>query len=204
MSRHTSYLTAPNLVSGSRVALAVAFVAVEAAPVRVALLLVASFSDFLDGWLARRAELTSRFGALLDPVADRLFVMAVVFTFVAEGHLSAWHASALLFRDVLSLIGWIVARNVRWLRAIPFRARKAGKLVTALQFLALLSVLLAPSLVNALVLAAFVVGVVATVDYTLMLWRERDRDEDRDEDCDHERAPDAERDADRAAASSSR
>lgn len=178
MSTNASYLTAPNIVSGSRVALAVAFVAVEAAPVRVALLLIASFSDFLDGWLARRAELTSRFGALLDPVADRLFVMAVVFTFVAEAQLSAWHAAALLFRDVMSLIGWFVARNVSWLRAIPFRARKAGKLVTALQFLALLCVLVYPSLVNALVLAAFIVGVVASVDYTLMLWRERDRDRD--------------------------
>ena len=177
MSTNASYFTAPNIVSGSRVALAVAFVAVEAAPVRVVLLLIASFSDFLDGWLARRAEITSRFGALLDPVADRLFVMAVVFTFVAEAQLSAWHAAALLFRDVMSLIGWFVARNVRWLRAIPFRARRVGKLVTALQFLALLCVLLYPSLVNALVISAFVLGVIASVDYTLMLWRERDREQ---------------------------
>ena len=198
MRTNATYLTAPNIVSGSRVALAVAFVAVEAAPMRVALLVIASFSDFLDGWLARRAELTSRFGALLDPVADRLFVMAVVLTFVAEAQLSAWHAVALLFRDVMSLVGWFVARNVRWLRAIPFRARMAGKLVTALQFLALLSVLLFPSLVNALVVSAFVVGVVATVDYTLMLWRERDRDRDGDRDGDR----DSDVDRDRAAATS--
>jgi CDP-diacylglycerol--glycerol-3-phosphate 3-phosphatidyltransferase len=175
-TRATAYLTVPNLVSGSRVALAMGFVAVDAVPVRVVLLLVASFSDFLDGWLARRARITSRFGALLDPVADRLFVMAVVFAFLAEGQLSVWHAVALLFRDVMSLIGWFVARNVSWLRSIPFRARRAGKLVTVLQFAALLCVLLYPSAVNPLVWTAFVIGVVATVDYTLMLWRERDRE----------------------------
>ncbi len=173
MERSEAYLNAPNIVSGSRVLFAVAFVAVETTPLRVALLLVATFSDFLDGWLARRAHTTSRFGALLDPVADRLFVMAVVFTFLAEGQLSAWHAIALLFRDVMSLIGWFVARNVAWLRSIPFRARKAGKLVTVLQFAALLSVLLYPRAVNPLVGLAFAIGVVATVDYTLMLWRER-------------------------------
>ncbi len=173
MDRSDAYLNAPNIVSGSRVIFAVAFVAVETTPWRVALLLVATFSDFLDGWLARRTQSTSRFGALLDPVADRLFVMAVVFTFVAEGQLAVWHAIALLFRDVMSLIGWFVARNVAWLKAIPFRARNAGKVVTVLQFAALLCVLLYPPAVNALVGLAFAIGVVATVDYTLMLWRER-------------------------------
>ncbi len=175
MSTYSSYVTPPNIVSSSRVALAAAFVLVDAVWLRVVLLLMATFSDFLDGWLARRAKVTSRFGALLDPVADRLFVLTVVGTYLVEGHLTAWHAVALLFRDLMSVIGWFVARNVSWLREIPFRARKPGKLVTVLQFAVLLCVLVYPSAVTALVLASFGIGVVATVDYTLMLWRERDR-----------------------------
>ncbi len=173
MHRSTEYLNAPNLVSGSRVILAAAFVAVETTSLRAALLLIATFSDFLDGWLARRAQSTSQFGALLDPVADRLFVMTVVFTFLVEGQLTIWHTVALLFRDVMSLIGWFVARSVAWLRSIPFRARTAGKVVTVLQFAALLCVMWYPPVVTPLVALAFAIGVVATVDYTLMLWRER-------------------------------
>lgn len=173
MPSSARYLTLPNLVSSSRFVLAVGFVLADSAPVRLGVLLVASFTDFLDGWLARRSRRTSRFGALLDPVADRLFVVAVVVTFLIDGQLRPWHAVALLFRDVMSVIGWFVARNVSWLRPIPFRARWPGKVVTALQLLVFVAVLLWPVAVDGLVLAAFVLGVVATVDYTLMLWRER-------------------------------
>lgn len=173
MSSHDRYLTLPNLVSGSRFVLAVVFVAVEAMPVRIAVLVIASFTDFLDGWLARRSQRTSYFGALLDPVADRVFVLAVVGRYLADGLFTPWHAFALLFRDVMSLIGWFVARNVSWLRPIPFRARWPGKVVTALQFAAFVAVLVAPALVTPLIALAFALGVVATVDYTLMLWRER-------------------------------
>ncbi len=173
MTDRSTYLSLPNLVSGSRFALAIGFLAVDAVPARVAVLVVATFTDFFDGWLARRQKVTSRFGALLDPVADRTFVLAVVIQFLVDGLLLPWHAAALLFRDVMSLIGWFVARNVSWLRAIPFRARWPGKVVTALQFTAFLSVLLAPGYVTPLVLLSLVISVVATTDYTLMLWRER-------------------------------
>lgn len=145
----------------------------DGAPTRLALIGVASLTDFLDGWLARRAKVTSRLGALLDPVADRFFVLSVVATFLMSGQLAVWQAVAILFRDVMSVIGFFVARNVSWLRTIPFMARPLGKLVTAMQLLAFLSVLVLPAWVNALVIAIAVAGVLATVDYTWMLWRER-------------------------------
>ena len=168
-------LTVPNLVSTSRVVLAVGFLALDAVPVRLALIGVASLTDFLDGWIARRTRVASRFGALIDPVADRFFVLCVVIAYVLSDQLSAWQAVVIFFRDIMSLIGWFVARNVSWLRPIRFRARPLGKVVTALQLLTFIAVLLAPTTVNGLVIAVGVLGVVATVDYTLMLWRERVR-----------------------------
>jgi hypothetical protein len=50
-----------------------------------------------------------------------------------------------------------------------------GKVVTVAQLLTFLAVLLAPSVVNALVIIVSLLGLTATVDYTLMLWRERVR-----------------------------
>ena len=71
----SSVFTLPNIVSSSRVVLAVGFVATEVTTTRLALICIASLTDFLDGWIARRTKVTSRFGALLDPVADRFFVL---------------------------------------------------------------------------------------------------------------------------------
>ncbi len=166
-------LNLPNLVSSSRFLLAAGFVVADGLFLRLGLIGLASFTDFFDGWLARRQRLTSRLGALLDPIADRVFVLAVVLTFVAGGELRPWQAAALLVRDVMSVVGWFVARSTPSLRAIPFRARWPGKVLTALQLAVFLAVLVRPAWVTPLVLVAAALGVLATTDYTLMLWRER-------------------------------
>lgn len=170
-----SLFTLPNLVSTSRFALALGFVAADAAAVRLALIGVASITDVLDGWLARRTKVVSRFGALLDPVADRFFVLGVVVSYVAGGQFTPLQAALVLFRDVMSVIGFFVARNVSWLRAIPFTARLLGKLVTGAQLLTFLVVLLRPQFTAFMVWVVAALAVAATVDYTLMLWRERTR-----------------------------
>lgn len=164
----------PNLVSASRLLLAAGFAMTDSVAWRLGLLATAAVTDMLDGWLARRTQVTSRFGALLDPVADRLFALAVVLSYVAGGELRAWQAVAVLFRDVMSVVGFFVARAVRWLRPITFRARWLGKVVTVLQVALFVAVLAWPAAVDRLVLLVAAAGLAATVDYTLMLWRERD------------------------------
>ena len=172
MSR-SRFLTLPNLVSSSRVMLAFGFIAYSAPPMRLALIGMASVTDVLDGWLARHAGVTSRLGALLDPVADRFFALSVVFAYLVGGQLSAWEGVAILFRDVMSVIGFFVARTVSWLRPVKFMARPLGKIVTAAQIFVFLAVLLRPTWVTSLVVLVALLGVLATIDYTLMLWRER-------------------------------
>lgn len=174
MARPTLF-TLPNLVSSSRVALAVGFVAYDTVPTRLALIGIASLTDFLDGWLARRTKVASRLGALIDPIADRFFVLGVVIAYVMGGQFSVWQAIAIMFRDVMSVIGFFVARNVSWLRPIAFKARWIGKAVTVAQLLTFLAVLLLPGVVDALVVLVAALGLAATIDYTLMLWRERVR-----------------------------
>lgn len=172
----TRVFTLPNLVSTSRVALAIGFVASDAVPVRLTLLGVASLTDFLDGWIARRTRAVSRLGALVDPIADRLFVLGVVISYLIGGEFRAWQAFVILFRDVMSVIGWFVARNVAWLRPITFQARLVGKLVTVFQLLTFVAVLLMPRAVTPLLVIVGALGLIATIDYTLMLWRKRVQD----------------------------
>ena len=166
-------MTLPNAVSMSRLLLAAGFVAMREPAARVALLIVASITDFLDGWLARRRRSVTRAGALIDPVADRLFVFTAVCTFLVEGAISWASYFILISRDIATGIGFLVARSVPWLRAVEFRARWLGKLVTVLQLVTLIAVIVAPGLVPPLVVAVGVTSAASIADYTLTLWRER-------------------------------
>ena len=166
-------LTLPNAVSMSRLVLSAAFVALRAPSSRFALLVVASATDFLDGWLARRRHATTHSGALIDPVADRFFVFTALSTYLAEGALTLGAYFILLSRDIATLIGFIVARSVPWLRAVEFRARWLGKVVTVLQLVTLMAVLVVPASVSWLVMLVAAASAASIADYTLALWRER-------------------------------
>ena len=166
-------LTLPNLVSLSRLALAAAFVLADSGSVRVVLVLVAAFTDYLDGWLARRRQETTPLGALVDPIADRAFVLTAVCTYLIAARLTVGQYFALIARDLATAIGFLVARSVSWLRPVPFRARWLGKLVTALQLAALVAIERLPERVPLLVTLVAIASAVAVADYTMALWRAR-------------------------------
>lgn len=171
--RRRALLAAVNALSLSRVALAALFPLVGEPVWRVSLVLFAGASDFLDGWIARRSNLATRLGAIVDPIADRLFVLTAITTHLVEGSLGIAQYGALLARDLATAIGFLVARSLPCLRAVELRARWAGKVVTVLQLATLLALSLRPALVAPLVAAVLVSSVWAIGDYTLMLWRER-------------------------------
>jgi len=166
-------VTLPNAVSMSRLLLAAAFVLVHDPVFRFAVLLTAAGPDFLDGWLARRQRATTKSGALIDPIADRLFVLTAVTTYVVEDAITTGAYFIVLSRDIATLIGFVVARSVPWLRAVVFRARLLGKLVTALQLLTLMAVIATPTIVPSLVRVVGAASAASIADYTLALWRER-------------------------------
>jgi cardiolipin synthase (CMP-forming) len=166
-------LSPPNLISLSRLAMAGVFLGMRDADWRLAMVLLAMASDVLDGVIARVSHSATKIGALIDPIADRVFMLVAFITVTVEGLISPWQLGLLLVRDVMTVVGWFVARNVSWLRRITFQARWPGKGVTVLQFVTLLAALQAPRLVAGLALACGILAIVATTDYTLMLWFNR-------------------------------
>ena len=60
---------------------------------------VASVTDALDGWIARRRKSESTFGKLMDPLADKLLVVAALVSLVSLGRLSAWVAMVIIARE---------------------------------------------------------------------------------------------------------
>ncbi|GAC1652808.1 MAG: hypothetical protein NVS4B3_15330 [Gemmatimonadaceae bacterium] len=168
-----AFRTLPNLLSLSRLVLAGCFPLVPEAGDRAALIGAAAATDFLDGFIARRARLTSKWGALIDPIADRAFVLVAVTTFLFAGELAVWQYIVLLSRDLMTAIGFLVARIVPWLRPVEFKARAPGKVVTSLQLITLLMVILLPRTVPLLVVATGLTSAFAVADYTRVLWRAR-------------------------------
>ncbi|QRK10220.1 CDP-alcohol phosphatidyltransferase family protein [Archangium violaceum] len=174
MRRRTS-LTLLNALSLSRLPLAAVFVVLEDPLVRVGLVVAAALTDFLDGYIARHKHLESPWGALIDPIADRAFVMVALLAFVLEGRLTPLEFGILVVRDVATGLGFVVARIVPRFRPVQFKARMLGKVVTTLQLGALLAVLLVPVLVRPLVIAVGLTALASVVDYTAAVWRARAR-----------------------------
>jgi phosphatidylglycerophosphate synthase len=172
--RRSTLLTVPNLLSLSRLPMAAAFVMTSETPARLALIGTASATDMLDGWLARRGHPT-RVGALLDPVADKIFVLAALSSFLFAGVIGTAQYFLVLSRDLATAVGFIVAYYVPGLDPTAFKARVSGKIVTVLQIAALLVLLLRPSDFRWILAPLVAASVWAIVDYTLMLHRTRVR-----------------------------
>lgn len=129
---------------------------------RLLILAVAAATDLLDGALARRLG-SSRFGAFIDPVADKLF-MAAAFLVVALSRQLTWYEiSAVLLRDLVATIAFLVTYFSGRAMAIP--ARLGGKAVTVAQVLTLIAFLTDSSLVRPLAWATGAVALYAIWDY---------------------------------------
>ncbi|MFL5503492.1 MAG: CDP-alcohol phosphatidyltransferase family protein [Gemmatimonadaceae bacterium] len=174
MSRR-ALLNLPNTISLSRVVLALAFVLVSDPWDRIALITVAGLTDFMDGWLARHEKSASTAGALLDPLADRIFVLVAISTYLVEGELGTSQYFIFLIRDIATAVGFLVAKIIPTLRPAVFRARMLGKVVTVMQLVALVAILVMPELTDALILTIGVFSIASVVDYTIALWRGRAR-----------------------------
>jgi CDP-diacylglycerol---glycerol-3-phosphate 3-phosphatidyltransferase len=93
---------------------------------------VAMTTDWFDGRLARRHGWTSPLGSLLDPIADKVLVLAALVMLVAQGVVPAWMVAAIVVREVL-ITG---LRQAAIERGVVLAARDLGKLKTWAQAIA--------------------------------------------------------------------
>ena len=80
---------------------------------------IASFTDALDGFLARRLQVTSKIGALLDPVADKILLSGSFLTLGLKGVIPVWLTVIVLGRDLLILSFAIIALARKMRRDFP-------------------------------------------------------------------------------------
>ena len=156
------WFTPADALTALRLPLAVAFPLVTAMPARLAIIGVAAASDVCDGILARRYG-GSRAGAVLDPVADKVFMASAFLTLWRSGLLLWWEIAAVLVRDLVAAVGGLTV----WLsgRPVALPARAGGKAVTVGQILTLVAFVAESPLVRPLAWATAAISVYALWDY---------------------------------------
>jgi CDP-diacylglycerol---glycerol-3-phosphate 3-phosphatidyltransferase len=125
---------------------------------------LAAFTDGLDGYIARRRRDITTFGKLMDPLADKLLIIASLVSLVSLDRLSAWVAMVIIARE-LAVTG---LRAVAVEQGVVISASWLGKLKTVLQVGAVFALIIwnpSPTWVDALVYLAVAVTVISGADY---------------------------------------
>ncbi len=161
-------LTLSNSLSFLRAPLAFLFL-FENTTLRIVAIVLAMFTDSIDGYLARRRKAVTRFGAILDPAMDKLFVLFTLSVLFSESRLEVWQGCAMISRDFfLCLFGLYLSLSGYW-RSYKFTAIRWGKVTTALQFLVLIGLTLGVSFPSSFYGIFIVFGMLAFIE----LWQIR-------------------------------
>ena len=131
---------------------------------------LAAFTDGLDGYIARRKKQVTTFGKLMDPLADKLLVIAALISLVSLDRLEAWVAMVIIARE-LAVTG---LRSIAAERGVVIAASWLGKLKTALQIAAIICLIAfdpAPTWVDILLYLAVAVTLISGADYFLGIRR---------------------------------
>ena len=135
---------------------------------RLAALLVfciASFTDFLDGYLARRDHLVTDFGKFMDPLADKLLVCSALICMVGLRQLPAWYVIIIIGREFIISGFRLVASD----NGIVIAASWWGKFKTVSQMVTVILLILNLDCLQTLTLvfaaAALILTIVSLIDY---------------------------------------
>jgi CDP-diacylglycerol---glycerol-3-phosphate 3-phosphatidyltransferase len=131
---------------------------------------LAALTDGLDGYFARSRDAVTTFGKLMDPLADKLLIVAALVSLVSLDRLAAWVAMVIIARE-LAVTG---LRAIAVERGIVIAASPLGKIKTILQVAAVFALIAtnpAPAWVDVLVYVAVAMTVISGVDYFFGLRR---------------------------------
>jgi len=177
---NTLKLNLPTILTLSRIVLIPFFVlTVQGPPILGAVVFsIASITDFLDGYLARRSGQITKFGIIMDPLADKLLVISALIVLVDMERIGVEIAIILIVREFLVTGLRVVALS----KDIVIPAEMGGKLKTTAQITAVLCLILMGTFFDNLPVdlydigtvilwIALVLAVTSGVQYTIAFWK---------------------------------
>jgi len=128
---------------------------------------VASFTDFLDGYLARKHNIVTDFGKFMDPLADKVLVAAALLFLVQIQRVDAWLVVIIITREyAISIIRAIAATNGK-----VIAASGGGKIKTVTQMLAIIMLLLSLPFANIMMYICVALTLYSGVEY---IWNNKE------------------------------
>ena len=137
---------------------------------------LASVTDFVDGYLARSRDSVTTFGKLMDPLADKLLIIAALISLVSLHRLAAWVAMVIIARELAVTVLRMGANQA----GVIIPASNFAKAKTCVQIAAILGVIAVhghPAWLDALVYGAVAITVASGLDYFFGLRRRIDQAE---------------------------
>lgn len=170
----TLKLNLPTILTLSRIVLIPVFIfTVYLHPVFGAFIFsIASLTDFFDGYLARRSGDITKFGIILDPIADKFLIISALIVLVDMARLPAWIAITIIVREFLVTGLRVVALS----KDIIIAAELGGKIKTTTQIIAILCLILNTSIIGidlydiglVLIWIALILSIISGIQYTIL------------------------------------
>ena len=151
-----------DILTAVRFPLAVLFPIAASPAWQLAIIAAAAVTDVADGIIARRFG-SSRAGSVLDPIADKAFMITAFVTIARRGLLEWYELVGVLLRDLLAIVGFVATWLLRRPVAVP--ARAGGKAVTIAQLLTLVAAIAESPHARELAWATAAISVYALWDY---------------------------------------
>ena len=164
--------TGANLISLSRILIVpplIFSILNEWIYISVALIILAILTDYLDGIVARKYNITSDSGKLLDPAVDKIFTISVLTAFVEKHYISSFWVFFIITREML--ITWI--RSLGAKKGYIMAASNEGKIKTTAQFIAILFLALKLIILGkVLLLISIVLAYYSASSYFIKMFKE--------------------------------
>lgn len=136
--------------------------------------ILAGITDLLDGNIARKYNLVTKLGTVLDPIADKMMIFAVLISFTSAGYIPIWIIIAMGIKELLLILGGGILYLFKGKQVLP--SNKYGKLATASFYAATISVIIGLGEIasQGLFIITVALNILAFVNYLLIYMRIRD------------------------------
>ncbi|WMM23692.1 CDP-diacylglycerol--glycerol-3-phosphate 3-phosphatidyltransferase [Tissierella sp. MB52-C2] len=130
--------------------------------------IIAGISDVLDGYIARKYNMTSRLGIVLDPIADKLMMFTILISFTTKGIISVWILIALGIKEIAMISGGAILYLFKGKQVMP--SNKYGKVATLSFYAATLSIVfkLPELLSTSLFFLTVALNIIAFINYFII------------------------------------
>lgn len=175
---NTIKINLPTILTFSRIVLIPFFILVTPQNpfLGIVIFLIASTTDYLDGYLARKSGQITKFGIILDPIADKFLVISALILLVDMVRLSAWIAIIIIVREFIVTGLRVVALS----KNILMPAEKTGKLKTFAQIFSIIFLLLPGGIGDidfydigiVSIYIAMILALTSGIKYILAFWKQ--------------------------------